>query len=61
MRAFARLGTRKVRLSGGEPSLRADLPDIIAAARNTPVSVAWRSPATATNCRRSSTSGAAAA
>lgn len=36
MRAFARLGTQKVRLSGGEPSLRADLPDIIAAAHNTP-------------------------
>lgn len=27
--AFARLGTQKVRLTGGEPSLRADLADII--------------------------------
>jgi cyclic pyranopterin phosphate synthase len=27
--AFARLGTRKIRLTGGEPSLRRDLPDII--------------------------------
>lgn len=36
MHAFARLGTSKLRLSGGEPSLRADLPDFIAEARNTP-------------------------
>lgn len=34
--AFARLGTRKVRLTGGEPSLRKDLPQIIAAAASTP-------------------------
>ncbi|WP_428820333.1 GTP 3',8-cyclase MoaA [Microbulbifer sp. MCCC 1A16149] len=36
MRAFAQLGTRKVRLSGGEPSLRKDLPELILAARQTP-------------------------
>lgn len=35
MRAFAQLGTRKVRLSGGEPSLRKDLPELIQAARQT--------------------------
>ncbi|TWH76776.1 cyclic pyranopterin phosphate synthase [Azomonas agilis] len=29
VRAFARLGTRKIRLTGGEPSLRQDLPQII--------------------------------
>ena len=29
-RAFAQMGTQKVRLTGGEPSLRTDLPDIIA-------------------------------
>ncbi len=32
-RAFARLGTEKVRLTGGEPSLRRDFTDIIAAVR----------------------------
>ncbi len=32
-RAFAELGTEKVRLTGGEPSLRRDFPDIIAAVR----------------------------
>lgn len=32
-RAFAALGTEKVRLTGGEPSLRRDFPDIIAAIR----------------------------
>ncbi|MBN8430595.1 GTP 3',8-cyclase MoaA [Microbulbifer salipaludis] len=36
MRAFAQLGTQKVRLSGGEPSLRKDLPELIQAARQTP-------------------------
>lgn len=36
IRAFASLGTQKVRLTGGEPSLRADLPEIIAAAKGTP-------------------------
>lgn len=36
VRAFARLGTRKVRLTGGEPSLHKDLPQIIAASATTP-------------------------
>ncbi|WP_220446063.1 GTP 3',8-cyclase MoaA [Microbulbifer harenosus] len=36
MRAFAQLGTRKVRLSGGEPSLRKDLPELIHSAKTTP-------------------------
>jgi cyclic pyranopterin phosphate synthase len=36
LRAFARLGMRKVRLTGGEPSLRKDLADIIAVAAATP-------------------------
>ncbi len=36
VRAFAALGMRKVRLTGGEPSLRKDLPDIIAAVAGTP-------------------------
>ena len=34
--AFARLGTRKIRITGGEPSLRKDLPDIIALCKATP-------------------------
>jgi GTP 3',8-cyclase len=34
--AFAGLGTSKVRITGGEPSLRKDLPDIIATAAQTP-------------------------
>jgi len=34
--AFARLGTRKVRITGGEPSLRKDLPGIIALCKETP-------------------------
>ena len=34
--AFARLGTRKVRITGGEPSLRKDLTDIIAICKATP-------------------------
>lgn len=33
--AFAELGTRKVRLTGGEPSLRRDLPEIIAQCKAT--------------------------
>jgi GTP 3',8-cyclase len=36
LRAFAALGMHKLRLTGGEPSLRRDLPDIIAAAAVTP-------------------------
>lgn len=35
LRAFAALGTEKVRLTGGEPSLRRDLPEIIEAAATT--------------------------
>lgn len=35
MRVFADQGTRKIRLTGGEPSVRADLPEIIADARHT--------------------------
>ncbi|MEC5320867.1 GTP 3',8-cyclase MoaA [Brenneria populi subsp. brevivirga] len=35
-RAFAQLGTEKVRLSGGEPSLRRDFVEIIAAIRENP-------------------------
>jgi cyclic pyranopterin phosphate synthase len=34
--AFAGLGTSKIRITGGEPSLRRDLPDIIARCANTP-------------------------
>ncbi len=34
--AFARLGTSKVRITGGEPTLRRDLPQIIAACREAP-------------------------
>lgn len=33
---MAQLGTRKVRITGGEPTLRKDLPEIIAACANTP-------------------------
>ncbi len=33
---FARLGVRRLRLTGGEPTLRRDLLDIVAAARGTP-------------------------
>ncbi|WP_448551613.1 GTP 3',8-cyclase MoaA [Thalassotalea montiporae] len=32
---FARLGTEKIRITGGEPSLRKDLPEIISACKNT--------------------------
>lgn len=35
-RVFAALGTEKIRLTGGEPSLRRDFIDIIAAVRETP-------------------------
>ncbi|NVK24094.1 MAG: GTP 3',8-cyclase MoaA [Gammaproteobacteria bacterium] len=34
--AFAQLGTKKVRITGGEPALRKDLTDIIALCANTP-------------------------
>ncbi len=33
--AFSQLGTEKIRITGGEPSLRKDLPDIIAACSQT--------------------------
>jgi cyclic pyranopterin phosphate synthase len=36
LRAFAALGMRKVRITGGEPSLRKDLPAIIGIAAGTP-------------------------
>lgn len=36
VRAFALCGTRKIRLTGGEPTLRKDLPAIIAQCKNTP-------------------------
>ena len=36
LRAFAAVGMRKLRITGGEPSLRKDLTDIIAAAARTP-------------------------
>ncbi|CAM3444130.1 MULTISPECIES: GTP 3',8-cyclase MoaA [Yersinia] len=35
-RAFAELGTEKIRLTGGEPSMRRDFTDIIAAIRENP-------------------------
>lgn len=41
-RAFAQLGTEKVRLTGGEPSLRRDFCEIIAAVRENPQSKRWR-------------------
>ena len=34
--AFAQMGTEKIRITGGEPSLRKDLPDILAICKNTP-------------------------
>lgn len=33
---FAKLGTRKIRITGGEPSVRRDLPEIIRTVANTP-------------------------
>jgi cyclic pyranopterin phosphate synthase len=36
VRAFARLGTRKIRITGGEPSLRHDLTEIIALCKSIP-------------------------
>ncbi len=33
--AFAQMGTEKIRITGGEPSLRKDLPEIIAACKQT--------------------------
>ncbi|WP_194755785.1 GTP 3',8-cyclase MoaA [Aliidiomarina indica] len=36
VRAFAQAGTEKVRITGGEPALRRDLTEIIAACKNTP-------------------------
>lgn len=36
VRAFAQLGTKKVRITGGEPSLRKDLPEIIETVAQTP-------------------------
>lgn len=35
-KAFAALGTEKIRITGGEPSLRKDLPDIINLCKHTP-------------------------
>lgn len=35
VKAFAGLGTSKIRITGGEPSLRKDLPEIISACRET--------------------------
>ena len=43
-RAFASLGTEKVRLTGGEPSLRRDFTDIIALCGKTTLSARLRSP-----------------
>lgn len=34
--SFARLGTRKIRITGGEPSVRRDVTDVIRIAANTP-------------------------
>lgn len=46
-RAFAELGTEKVRLTGGEPSLRRDFVDIISAVRENHRFERWQSPLTA--------------
>jgi cyclic pyranopterin phosphate synthase len=35
-KAFAQMGTEKIRITGGEPSLRKDLPEIIAVCKQTP-------------------------
>jgi len=35
-KAFAQMGTEKIRITGGEPSLRKDLPEILAACKQTP-------------------------
>ncbi|WP_430460448.1 GTP 3',8-cyclase MoaA [Thalassolituus sp. LLYu03] len=35
-RTFAAMGTRKIRITGGEPSLRKDLPEIIRVLKSTP-------------------------
>ena len=35
-KAFGQLGTEKIRITGGEPALRKDLPDIIAVCKQTP-------------------------
>ncbi|WP_343818669.1 GTP 3',8-cyclase MoaA [Colwellia asteriadis] len=35
-KAFAELGTEKIRITGGEPALRKDLPEIIKACKQTP-------------------------
>ncbi|WP_206484888.1 GTP 3',8-cyclase MoaA [Thalassotalea sp. G2M2-11] len=35
-KAFAQMGTEKIRITGGEPSLRKDLPEIIARCKQTP-------------------------
>jgi cyclic pyranopterin phosphate synthase len=49
-RAFANLGTSKIRITGGEPSLRKDLPQIIEACANTPGMSKLRLLATVTSC-----------
>lgn len=36
VQAFARMGTSKIRITGGEPSLRKDLVDVIALCKSTP-------------------------
>lgn len=57
-RAFSALGTEKVRLTGGEPSLRRDFTEIIAAVRETRRSVRLRSLPTVTAWRAMSNAGA---
>jgi cyclic pyranopterin phosphate synthase len=57
-RAFSALGTEKVRLTGGEPSLRRDFTDIIAAVRENPRFARLRSPPTATGWRATLKAGA---
>mgnify|MGYP000932378919 CR=1 FL=1 len=53
VRAFATLGMHKIRLTGGEPSLRRDLVR--------PASARWRSPPTARCCRGACRAGTAPA